>query len=101
VTIPEVAYTYIQLRRRPPEDEQGNARNMYRILINVLYVNKYEFCASSWRSTKVKVLQLVKMLPEFQETQKFVPFLKESLPLVPILTPVEPIPRSSPIIRVT
>ena len=26
VTIPEAAY--IQLRRRPPEDEQGNARNM-------------------------------------------------------------------------
>jgi hypothetical protein len=26
VTIPEVAY--IQLRRRPPEDEQVNARNM-------------------------------------------------------------------------
>jgi hypothetical protein len=26
VTIPEVAN--IQLRRRPPEDEQGNARNM-------------------------------------------------------------------------
>jgi hypothetical protein len=26
VTIPEVAY--IQLRRRTPEDEQGNARNM-------------------------------------------------------------------------
>jgi len=26
VTIPEVAY--IQLRRGPPEDEQGNARNM-------------------------------------------------------------------------
>jgi hypothetical protein len=26
VTIPEAAYT--QLRRRPPEDEQGNARNM-------------------------------------------------------------------------
>ena len=26
VTIPETAY--IQLRRRPPEDEQGNARNM-------------------------------------------------------------------------
>ena len=26
VTIPEVAY--IQLRRRPPEDEKGNARNM-------------------------------------------------------------------------
>ena len=25
VTIPEAAY--IQLRRRPPEDEQGNARN--------------------------------------------------------------------------
>jgi len=38
VTIPEAAY--IQLRRRPPEDEQGNARNMKRILINVLYVNK-------------------------------------------------------------
>jgi len=26
VTIPEA--TYVQLRRRPPEDEQGNARNM-------------------------------------------------------------------------
>jgi len=26
VTIPEAAY--IQLRRRPPEDEQGNALNM-------------------------------------------------------------------------
>jgi hypothetical protein len=26
VTIPEAAYT--QLRRRPPEDEQDNARNM-------------------------------------------------------------------------
>jgi hypothetical protein len=26
VTIPEAAY--IQLRRRPPEDKQGNARNM-------------------------------------------------------------------------
>jgi len=26
VTLPEAAY--IQLRRRPPEDEQGNARNM-------------------------------------------------------------------------
>jgi hypothetical protein len=26
VTIPEAAY--IQLRRRPPEDEQGNAQNM-------------------------------------------------------------------------
>ena len=26
VTIPEASYT--QLRRRPPEDEQGNARNM-------------------------------------------------------------------------
>ena len=26
VTIPEGAY--IQLQRRPPEDEQGNARNM-------------------------------------------------------------------------
>jgi len=51
VTIPEAAY--IRLRRRPPEDEQGNARNMYRILINVLYVNKYKFCASSWRSNNV------------------------------------------------
>jgi len=26
VTIPEA--TYVQLRRRPPEDEQGNSRNM-------------------------------------------------------------------------
>ena len=51
LTIPEAAY--IQLRRRPPEDEQGNARNMYRILIIVLYINKLEFCASSWKSTKV------------------------------------------------
>jgi len=51
VTIPEAAY--IQLRRRPPEDEQGSARNMQSILINVLCVNKQEFCASSWRSTKV------------------------------------------------
>jgi len=33
VTIPEAEY--IRLRRRPPEDEQGNARNVYRILINV------------------------------------------------------------------
>jgi len=38
VTIPEAAHR--QLRRRPPEDEQGNARNMKRILINVLYINK-------------------------------------------------------------
>ena len=38
VTIPEAAY--IQLRRRPPEDEQDNARYMWRILINILYVNK-------------------------------------------------------------
>jgi hypothetical protein len=38
VTIPEAAYK--QLRRSPPEDEQGNARNMWRILINVLYANK-------------------------------------------------------------
>jgi len=46
VTKPETAY--IQLRSGPPEDEQGNARNMYRILINVLYVNKQEVCASNW-----------------------------------------------------
>ena len=38
VMIPEAAY--IQLRCRPPEDEQSNARNMQRILMNVLYVNK-------------------------------------------------------------
>jgi hypothetical protein len=38
VTIPQAAY--IQLRCRPPEDEQGNGRGMWRILINVLYVNK-------------------------------------------------------------
>ena len=50
MTIPEAAQ--IQLRRGPPEDEQGNARNMQRILINVLYVNKQEFCASSWRSNQ-------------------------------------------------
>ena len=50
VTIPEAAY--IQLRCGPPEDEQGNARKMQRILINVLYLNKQEFCASSWRSNQ-------------------------------------------------
>jgi hypothetical protein len=38
VTIPEAAY--IQLRRGPPADEQGNARNIERILINILYINK-------------------------------------------------------------
>jgi hypothetical protein len=38
VTIPEA--TYKQLRCRPLEVEQGIARNMQRILINVLYVNK-------------------------------------------------------------
>jgi len=46
VTIPEAAH--IQLRSGHPEDEHGNARIMYRILINVLYVNKHEVCASSW-----------------------------------------------------
>jgi hypothetical protein len=51
VTMPEASY--IQLRRRPPEDEQGNARKMYRILINVLYINKQVFCASSWRSKRL------------------------------------------------
>ena len=51
VTIPEVAY--IQLRRRRPEDEQDNARNMQRILINVFYVNNYKFCALSSKSTTV------------------------------------------------
>jgi len=29
-----------------------NARNMYRSLINVLYVNKQEFSATSWRSNQ-------------------------------------------------
>jgi len=29
-----------------------NARNMYRSLINVFYVNKQEFSASSWRSNQ-------------------------------------------------
>ena len=29
-----------------------NARNMCRTLINVLYVNKQEFSASSWRSNQ-------------------------------------------------
>ena len=50
MTIPEAAH--IQLRRGPPEDEQGNARNMQRSLINVLYVKKQEFGASSWRSNQ-------------------------------------------------
>jgi hypothetical protein len=55
VTIPEAAYT--QLRRRPPEDEQGNAWNMCRSLINELYVNKQEFCPSSWRSNQGYTLE--------------------------------------------
>ena len=38
VMIPEAAY--IQLRRRPPEDEHGNARNMQGILVSVLCINK-------------------------------------------------------------
>jgi hypothetical protein len=29
-----------------------NARNMQRSLINILYVNKQEFSASSWRSNQ-------------------------------------------------
>ena len=59
MTIPEAAY--IQLRHRPPENEQGNAQNMYRILINVLYINEWEFCASSWKSTKVIQIKTIKM----------------------------------------
>ena len=51
VMIPEAEY--IQLRRRPSEDEQDNDRNMWRILIKILYINKKEFCASSWKTTKV------------------------------------------------
>jgi len=51
VMIPEAEY--IQLRRRPSEDEQDNDRNMWRILIKILYINKKEFCASSWKLTKV------------------------------------------------
>jgi hypothetical protein len=31
---------------------EGNAQNMQRILINVLYLNKQELCASSWRSNQ-------------------------------------------------
>jgi len=38
MTIPEAACMKLRLGR--PEDEQGNGRNMYRILINLLYVNK-------------------------------------------------------------
>jgi hypothetical protein len=34
--MPEAAY--IQLRCRPPEDEQGNAQKMWRILINISYL---------------------------------------------------------------
>ena len=30
-----------------------SAKQVRLIYINVLYVNKQEFCASSWRSTKV------------------------------------------------
>ena len=30
-----------------------NAKQARLIYINVLYVNKQEFCASNWRSTKV------------------------------------------------
>jgi hypothetical protein len=42
-----------------------NARNMYRSLINVLYGNKQEFSASSWRSnqgyTKMHVQPTIKV----------------------------------------
>ena len=31
---------------------RDNARNMQRSLINILYVNKQEFSASSWRSNQ-------------------------------------------------
>ena len=31
---------------------RAKARNMQRIFINVLYVNKQEFSASSWRSNQ-------------------------------------------------
>jgi len=71
VTIPEAAY--IQLRRRPSEDKQS-ARNMSRILINVLYINKQEFCASSWKSTKVILWCTVNqssIFPRIQGTRSY------------------------------
>ena len=68
MAIPEAAY--IQLRRRPPEDEQGNARNMQRILISVLYVNKQEFCASSWKSSRVDLALFVHMTGQLHNLNK-------------------------------
>jgi len=50
VTIPKAAY--IQLRRGPPEVEQDVLKTRRGFLINVLYVNKQEVCASSWRSNQ-------------------------------------------------
>jgi hypothetical protein len=63
VTITEAAY--IQLRRRPPDDEQGNARNMYRILINVLYVNTRE-----WRKLHNEELNDLYSLPNIVRVVK-------------------------------
>jgi hypothetical protein len=48
VTILEAAH--IQLRRELTDVEQGNARNMWRSLINVLYENKQELSSLIWRS---------------------------------------------------
>ena len=50
VTIPEAAH--IQLRRGPPNDEQGHCSKHAEEFKNVLYVNKQEFSASSWRSNQ-------------------------------------------------
>jgi hypothetical protein len=78
VTIPEAAY--VQLRRRPPEDEQGNVGNMDRILINVLYVNKQEFCASSWRQKSYTRMQHGQTIIKKKNITKFTLLLSVIVP---------------------
>jgi len=45
-----------------------NSRNIYRSLINVLYVNKQEFSASSWRSNQGDCERLIFSLLFLLET---------------------------------
>ena len=68
-----------------------NARNMQRSLINVIYVNKQEFSASSWRSNQgysemhgQQTIKMVKKLPNFIQSKIFLLFPKDLfLPLDP------------------
>jgi hypothetical protein len=71
----------MHLRRGPPDDEQGNARNMKRSLINALYVNKQEFSAPSWRSnqgyTKMHGQPTIKIYSEVVYLQTMINIISE------------------------